>query len=196
MVLTPTGERSKGIRRPAVRCRATSKRSRQPCRSYAVIGSDLCYMHGGAVGSGGDGGDGRPIEHGLYARFLPTNLREPYEYFKSDPNRLSTRSESAVGQAMLGAWLHKLEGLPLSAETIDVTLTWILRIGALKRDERKAESQDVRDGLILRGWGERVAAALQQILPKYLAPEQAATAAQEIGAAVAEISEVKPVVGI
>jgi len=58
-------------RRPSSkqRCRATSKHSRDQCRNYAMMGKDLCCIHGGAMlpwrwrtVTRGDGERGRIVE--------------------------------------------------------------------------------------------------------------------------------------
>ena len=48
----------------ATRCRATSKRTRKPCRSPAVRGYAVCRMHG--AGGGAPKGNKNALKHGRY----------------------------------------------------------------------------------------------------------------------------------
>ena len=50
----------------APRCRAMSKRSGKQCRAPAVAGKRVCWIHGGAIGSGAPIGNKNALRHGRY----------------------------------------------------------------------------------------------------------------------------------
>jgi hypothetical protein len=57
----------------ALRCRARSKRTGEPCRSPAVRGYDVCRMHG--AGGGAPRGNRNALKHGLYTAEAIESLR-------------------------------------------------------------------------------------------------------------------------
>ena len=54
------------------RCRATSKRSREQCKNYAISGFSVCRMHGASGGPRTEEGLSRcksaPLKHGFYSK--------------------------------------------------------------------------------------------------------------------------------
>jgi hypothetical protein len=145
-------------------------------------------MHGGAIGSG------RPVEHGLYARYLPEDLRPDYEYFKTDPNHTSSAPELAMTQALMARYLNIHEGVLLTSEIIDVVISYAERLTRIKERESKRLYQQELIAQVLSGWLERAATALREILSARMPTDQAQAVAQEFAAKVREIAEVKAAV--
>ena len=84
-----------------MQCKAMGRNGRQ-CGSHAVRGRDVCRMHGGAPGSGGDG---RPLIHGLYSKRVPKGWEQDYEDFKCNPDILCAIPEIALARTHLARWL-------------------------------------------------------------------------------------------
>jgi len=178
---------------PAIRCAATNKRTGEPCKGYAVHGRTVCWQHGGADGSGGDG---RALTHGLYSNYVPAEWREDYEYFKSDPNHTSSGPELAVAQVAYARYLKNHQGSALSAEMIEVLIGHAERLTRIKERESKRLYQQELIAQVLSGWLDRAAMALREILSARLPAEDAKIVAQEFAAKVREIAEVKAAVGL
>jgi len=178
---------------PKTKCAAKSKRTGDPCGNYAVHDRTLCYKHGGALDTGGDG---RPLEHGLYSKYVPDEWREDYEYFKSDPNHTSSGPELAVAQVAYARYLKNHQGSALSAEMIEVLIGHAERLTRIKERESKRLYQQELIAQVLSGWLDRAATALREILSARLPADQAQAVAQEFAAKVREIAEVKAAVGL
>jgi hypothetical protein len=87
------------------RCRATSKRSKQPCQR-APMQNGLCYMHGGATPSG----MALPqTTTGRYSKHLPTRMGERYQQALADSELLAMREEVAVIDARLADVLGRVD---------------------------------------------------------------------------------------
>lgn len=79
-------------------CKATSKRTGQPCKAQAMTGRDVCYHHGGATPRG------RALPQtttGRYSKDLPTRLAARYEEARTDPDLLNLNAEIQLTYALL-----------------------------------------------------------------------------------------------
>lgn len=164
---------------PRPRCGAKSKQTGLPCKNYVMEGKTRCKFHGGAAG-----GDGRPIVHGLYADHVPAEWKDTYEYFKTDPEYLSSRAEIAVGQTNFARFLKRCEGMVLNAETVEYIGAHIERIVRLKEKEAKRVHNERVVSEILAKQVAREAEILGTILNKYLDGERASAVAAEFATVV------------
>lgn len=74
-------------------CKAKSKRSGKQCKNPAMIGKEVCRMHGGKSPSGPDAGN---YKHGAYSKVLPERLLATFAEALDDPEFLSNREEIAL----------------------------------------------------------------------------------------------------
>ena len=89
----------------------------EQCRRYAMKGKRTCYLHGGKAGM--------PPVHGRYSHSLPADLRERYEYFKSDPEILSLKPDVALARTFMERFMGGWEpGQVISAETGSELRQW------------------------------------------------------------------------
>lgn len=91
-------------REPLVKrqCTAKSRRTGERCRRPAMVGSNVCYHHGGKTPRG--------LAHpstktGRYSKYLPARLAERYESALNDPDLISLRDEIALTDADIGRLL-------------------------------------------------------------------------------------------
>ena len=90
-------------------CQARSKRTGERCQRPATVHDGrYCYYHGGAKGSGVNPDKPVQITHGRYSKSLPTDLRDKYEYFKTDPEVFSLVPDIALLRAFLDKYLEPL----------------------------------------------------------------------------------------
>lgn len=115
-------------------CRATSKRTKEPCGAVAMAGKDVCYHHGGKAG--------RPIKHGLYSkRFAnqPT-IAERIEQLKNDPELTNIASHLAAVVAVLEKVIEGLTPDHQDYEKTVETLSLVVdRIAKIKEREHKIQ---------------------------------------------------------
>jgi hypothetical protein len=74
-------------------CTATSKRSGERCKAWAVGGSTVCRMHGGKSPRGVASPH---FTHGRFSKSIPARLAGSYEEVLADPRRLELDNELAV----------------------------------------------------------------------------------------------------
>ena len=87
-------------------CAARSKRSGERCRRAAMLGKDVCAMHGGKTPQG----IALPqTKQGRYSQHLPSRLLATYETAKTDPELLALRDEVALIDARLTDLLKRVE---------------------------------------------------------------------------------------
>lgn len=168
------------------RCKATT-RSGDQCRNLAVEGTTVCYMHGAKAAlnpnNGKDGG--RPIIHALYSKHIPEEWRQDYEYFKADPNQLSSTAEIAVAQTNFVRFLKANEGQTLDAERAEIIGQHVERITRLKEREAKRVHNDRVVSELLAQQVQQETAILADVLGRYLDADTAQRAAAEFGERVA-----------
>lgn len=87
-------------------CTATSKQSHDRCRRQAMIGSSVCYMHGGKSLSGLASPS---LKHGRYSRVLPVRLAGRYHEAQQDTDLLALRDEIALLDARLQDVLSRVD---------------------------------------------------------------------------------------
>jgi hypothetical protein len=134
------------------RCRATSKRSKQPCQR-APMQNGLCYMHGGATPSG----MALPqTTTGRYSKHLPTRMGERYQQALADSELLAMREEVAVIDARLADVLGRVD----TGESGHVwaTLGKAWRAYRTGPPEKRMEAEAQISDLILTGTSDYVEA--------------------------------------
>lgn len=90
----------------ARQCTARSRRTKEPCRNYAMTGMTVCRLHGGKSPRGmlAPG-----LKHGRYSKHLPRQLQTTYEAALHDPALLELRSEIALCETRLQSLLTQLD---------------------------------------------------------------------------------------
>ena len=87
-------------------CRATSKQSKERCRRDAMIGTDLCYMHGGKSKKG----FALPqTKTGAYSKHLPTRLAVTYAETLADKKLWELGEKAALVNTRIVELLSKLD---------------------------------------------------------------------------------------
>lgn len=116
------------------RCSATTKAG-EPCKAYAVRGSQLCAAHSRSVGA--PAGNQNRLVHGFYAKPEPKPIVTVDEAIASLGRQL-TRAEEIMAETQdLEAW-NRIFALHTQA---------LSRLGRLLRDQR-ALSGESSDGLL------------------------------------------------
>ena len=153
-----------------MQCKAR-RRTGKRCRSHAVRGRDVCRMHGGAPGSGGDG---RPLIHGLYSKRVPKGWEQDYEDFKCNPDILCAIPEIALAQTHLARHLANLKRTgEVTAEQIAIGMEHLDKVTRLKERESKRLSNEwVVNEMIGRQVAEEVR-VLRELLARYCDPAEA-----------------------
>ncbi len=123
-------------------CSKLNKRTKEPCRaratnySLAHLSQPLCYHHGGAVGSGGDGA---PVKTGLHSKFVPDDWQEDFDHYRNDPNITSLDREIGVARVAAARFRAKCVGEVLSAEVCDILIEHGVKIGKLCETHNKIQ---------------------------------------------------------
>src|SRR5918992_3542816 len=89
-----------------MQCRAKSKRSQVQCRKAAVVGREVCSMHGGKslVGPAVN-----TYRSGRHSRYLPVRMAAKYQEAEHDPELLSLRDQIALVDARLADLLARVD---------------------------------------------------------------------------------------
>lgn len=111
-----------------MQCKATSKRSGKQCKKDAVVGREVCHIHGGKSLSGIAHPNFRHGRRSKYLRQLPERLRKAVEDIRTgNPNYLTLREELELVDAQILGALDAMYG----AE--DWTVLWKGARQALKK---------------------------------------------------------------
>jgi hypothetical protein len=89
-----------------VRCKARSKRSGEQCKKDAMLGREVCHVHGGKSLTGIASPS---FKHGKHSRDLPTRLHQRYREFVTDRRYTELRSEVAVIDVFISQSLRALD---------------------------------------------------------------------------------------
>jgi hypothetical protein len=95
-----------------MQCTAWSKQNNRRCHNKAVIGYNVCRMHGaGNIHKGKKGG--RPVEHGMYSNKVNTDLEGLYdEFLDSQDNVSALNDDIALMRAMMITSLKEKSNTP------------------------------------------------------------------------------------
>lgn len=85
-------------------CTAKSKRSGERCKKAAVVGRNVCHIHGGKT-PGGIAAAG--FKHGRYSKHIPKNLSQHYQELLNDPDILSLQDDVALLRSMVAKHLQE-----------------------------------------------------------------------------------------
>ena len=86
-------------------CHATSQRSHERCREWAMRGKQVCYYHGGKNLTG----TALPqTRRGKYSKELPAELLERYHEAINDPDLLSMRNEIGLLDTRLSQLIKRV----------------------------------------------------------------------------------------
>jgi hypothetical protein len=88
------------------RCRGTSRRTGNPCKAWASIGSSYCKVHGGHAPKGIMNPN---YKTGKYSKFLPKRLQQRYVEAFNDDNLLENRESLAIMDARLQDVLKRVD---------------------------------------------------------------------------------------
>jgi hypothetical protein len=89
-----------------MRCKARSKRSGEQCKKDAMLGREVCHIHGGKSPTGIASPN---LTHGKHSRDLPTRLHQRYHEFLGDRRYTELRDEVALIDALLAQTLRALD---------------------------------------------------------------------------------------
>lgn len=89
-----------------MRCKATSKRSGERCKKDAMIGREVCHIHGGKTPKGMDSPHWKT---GRYSTDLPSRLLERYGASINDPELLNQEAEIALIDARIADILQRVD---------------------------------------------------------------------------------------
>ena len=92
-----------------MQCKAKAKSTQNQCRRRAVVGKEVCTVHGGLTPGGIASANWK---HGRYSKYLPTNFRERYEAEISDPDLLLLNDEIGLLRTQLSIVLEEVKQPP------------------------------------------------------------------------------------
>lgn len=76
-----------------MQCKARSKRSGEQCQKDAMVGAEVCHIHGGRSRKG----IASPtFKHGKHSAYMPRGLLDTYQATLNDPEATHMREEIAV----------------------------------------------------------------------------------------------------
>jgi hypothetical protein len=158
------------LRKPQrVHCSAHS-RSGEKCKNWAVRGSTVCKNHGAMS-------PGKTPTHNRYSRVLTGDMLDAYEYYKSDPDLLSLRSEIALSCTNIDTFLKNIRARECNKGKSDITITsedqanlqaHVDGIRKLKESESKRVQQDTVINELITNQNAKIGSVLADILPAYL----------------------------
>lgn len=117
-------------------CSAKSKRTHERCKARAVIGSNVCYHHGGRTPKGVASPH---FKHGRHIPYLVQGLADRYAEMHSDSELLNLQSEIALIDVLMTENLSALQ-TGESADFWDAALQQVI-------DARKAYKSENYAGL-------------------------------------------------
>lgn len=131
-------------------CTAKSKQSGERCKKSAVVGYDVCEIHGGKTPRGVASPH---YKHGRYSKDLPSRLAERYVEAIADEDLLALNDEIAVTTARIGDLMSRAD--------FGESGTWFkqlnktlddLQVATLTKDDKKQfVAQQQLTGLIRDG---------------------------------------------
>ncbi len=142
-------------------CTAHSKRTGEPCKQPAMVGKNVCRLHGGKSLSGPASGTWKT---GRYSRFLPARMLADYKRALNDPDLLAMRADVALVEARLADLLKRVDSGESGALWGKLQATWL----GLEKARKEADTANMAalmatlGSLINRGaadretWGEVV----------------------------------------
>lgn len=87
-------------------CKAKSKRSGERCRRAAMIGKEVCMMHGGKTPRGTNNPN---FKHGRYSKAIPDRLAARYNEAQNDSQLLELREDIALIDARISDLLVRVD---------------------------------------------------------------------------------------
>ena len=102
-------------------CKAKSKRSGVQCKNHAMIGKEVCRIHGGKSLSGLAA---PAFKHGRQSKYLPARLMERYTEALDDPDLLALRDELALLDARLADVLGRVDTGEAGRHWIGLAEAW------------------------------------------------------------------------
>lgn len=84
-----------------MRCKATSKRSGKQCKKDAVVGREVCHIHGGKSAVGAGHPNYKDGTHSKYAAVFSGEALEHYERAVDDPRYIELKNEIALFDALI-----------------------------------------------------------------------------------------------
>lgn len=137
-------------------CTAKSKRSGKQCKKDAVVGSNVCHIHGGKSPGGIASGT---YKNGRYSKFLPDRLTSRFQTSIDDPNLLELRAEIALTDGRLEDLLKRVD-TGESGRLWDLLQDqWTAFREAVQSGDKQAQGQRINevDKLIRQGVGDYAA---------------------------------------
>lgn len=141
-----------------MQCKAMSKQSGERCKNRAVVGYDVCHIHGGKTPRG----TALPqTTHGRYSKHLPTRLAALYEETAHDDALLSVRQDIRLIDALIMSNFEFLDTGESKAYW-DEMLKWIIKARVAYKSENYATLEQALDEMEAITDGRRLHYATEQ----------------------------------
>ncbi len=128
-----------------MQCTATSKRSKQQCRRHAVIGRQVCMMHGGKTPVGIASPQ---FKTGRYSSVIPTQIAEVYKAGQEDPDVLGIKEDIHLQTALLQGALEGMSRGEAGELWVKLKEAW----SEYKKAQHKPTDTAPEEYLSMVGW--------------------------------------------
>jgi len=125
-----------------MQCTATSKQSGRQCKKSAVVGFEVCHIHGGKSPGGIASAT---LRTGRYSKYIPSALQADYEAALMDDELTSLRDEIALTDSEIAEQLRLLEDANTAANLVAARAAYEAFIFALRRKDKQAQGVALRD---------------------------------------------------
>lgn len=130
----------------AQQCKAIAKSTGERCKNPAVKGYNVCRMHGAGSPKKGRAG-GRPIEHGLYSKYLPSDILPRYEEGRDDPRVVEVKESMFVLYAHITEVIERLDTGESATAWAETGAAYRMIVDAMN----ESDPLKLRDGVQLLG---------------------------------------------
>lgn len=122
------------LRTPCMQCKAKSKRSGERCKNNAMIGQEVCRLHGGKSLKG----IAAPNYQGKgFSKYMPVGLLDTYQEFASAPDKLILDEQIAIVDTYMAQLLESL-GDYSSPELWEQLQTQVIEYKKAKSEDKAA----------------------------------------------------------
>jgi len=125
--------------REKTRCKARAKRTGEQCKRYCSPGKHVCYIHGGAPGSGGVPGNSGPFKHGLRTTRAGEILREKMPDMAAVADKLFRGFKEMAGWPDGDPREHRLAGVCVKMVLEDLALSTVIAEGLSRSPQGDGE---------------------------------------------------------
>jgi len=139
-----------------MQCTAKAKSTGKQCTRHAMVGKNVCYVHGGKSLSGVASPS---FKTGKYSKYLPARLMERYNDALADNNLLELRDQIAVVDARLADLLLRVDTGESGAIWKSLQVTWYEMVAARQDGDHAAQAKALNaiGALIKNGFEDNAA---------------------------------------